>query len=419
MSFCFDFPRAKCRKTQRHIVECKMYRISSVYGLGSKKYTTLLYPVNEAVQSFIPQRNKRSGRSAGGYLDRLTVKFRQSNEGAPDALAFPKLTPQDVKRILTLNEFRNEFPSGCAIRSYDINKLPSNNPIEDRDLHGKLLLADNVNQYLFGVFDGHSGSACSQTLTDRLFEYIATALAPYDLLENITKNELQVHELLELYKNPYINRVPDYLANIYNASLQKFARETLASFDEHSVSENLTTAFTRLDLDILGEGLPNTQVFSIDTLDTALSGSCACVAYVDDTELYIANTGDCRAVMGVQIQDEEWQHLELSNIHDCQNVKEKRRILAAHPNESTHIIRHNRLFGELAPSRAFGDARYKWSLSEMKSFRDYLAQPDAEISMITEGVMPRNYKTPPYLTAEPEIIKHSLTPERQVFSPCF
>ncbi|KAK3085335.1 hypothetical protein FSP39_001683 [Pinctada imbricata] len=388
---------------------CSVFRQACETSATRSQFLAVAAPVNN-----VPSRSKRSRRRTRGYdAGRALLTFRQSVERAPDPLAFPKLAPQQVTKILNLNESRKEVDTShpCAVKRYDINKIPSNDPIEDRDVHGQLSISKHSSPYLFGVYDGHAGSACSQTLCDRLFQYIAVSLSPYEILEKITSQRIRVEDIVTMYENQYsTEHIPDHLASIYKKSVLKYAKEMLASYEHHLVSDHLISAFTRLDQDMLEEGLPSTEGFSIDSLESTLSGSCACIAMVDNTELYVANTGDCRAILGVQGLDEEWHHVELSHVHDLQNPQEVRRILQSHPNESTNIIKQGRLFGELAPSRAFGDARYKWTLSEMKCFKDYLSQPNAELGINPERVMPNNYITPPYLTAEPEVMKHTLTP---------
>jgi hypothetical protein len=63
--------------------------------------------------------------------------------------------------------------------------------------------------------------------------------------------------------------------------------ESLANFEECSVEEHLRHAFIRLDHDIMSEGLPFGHGIGLNeqALRNGLSGSCACVAYVDETDL--------------------------------------------------------------------------------------------------------------------------------------
>lgn len=84
------------------------------------------------------------------------------------------------------------------------------------------------------------------------------------------------------------------------------------------------------------------------------------------------------------------------------NQSEVERVLKEHPrNESTTVLKMERLLGQLSPLRAMGDFRYKWSKEIMtKVVAKYFG----------DQVIPPNYHTPPYLTAKPEVIYHRLTP---------
>ena len=88
--------------------------------------------------------------------------------------------------------------------------------------------------------------------------------------------------------------------------------------------------------------------------------------------------------------------------HNTDNRAEVERILSEHPiNERTTVIKMERLLGQLAPLRALGDFRYKWS-------REILEKK--VVPFLGESAIPPNYHTPPYLTAKPEIKYHRLRP---------
>jgi len=65
------------------------------------------------------------------------------------------------------------------------------------------------------------------------------------------------------------------------------------------------------------------------------------------------------------------------------------------------VIRNGRLLSQLAPLRAFGDYRYKWSLDIMQQ---------KVLPMFGEQTLAPNYYTPPYLTARPDVQQHELGP---------
>lgn len=98
----------------------------------------------------------------------------------------------------------------------------------------------------------------------------------------------------------------------------------------------------------------------------ALSGSCALVSYLppDQSNLYVALAGDCRAVAGFWVppsaegEQGRWRVKVLTEDQTGRSEKEVRRLQAEHPGEE--VVRRGRVLGGLEPSRAFGDARYKW-----------------------------------------------------------
>lgn len=144
-------------------------------------------------------------------------------------------------------------------------------------------------------------------------------------------------------------------------------------------------------------------------LRVALSGCTACVVHVSNGVLHVANLGDSRAVLGVQEPDGRWSAVSLTNDHNAQNPDELQRILGEHPlSEQRTVVRHDRLLGLLLPFRAFGDVRFKWR-PEMLS-RLYETRPDI-LSVVSEVVRtpPPHYLTPPYLSAQPEVVQHHIT----------
>jgi len=145
------------------------------------------------------------------------------------------------------------------------------------------------------------------------------------------------------------------------------------------------------------------KILQMSTLGVAMSGAVASVAHVSTNNLVLANTGDCQAVVGSINEDGSWAALKLGMEHTSENLAEVERLYSEHPaSEQDTIIRMDRLLGQLMPLRAFGDFRFKWP-------RQVLA--DWLYPILDETVLSPHYKTPPYLTARPEIIKHTLAPK--------
>lgn len=330
----------------------------------------------------------------------------------PDSVENPRLAPLQVTSILRVNELSVDINEG-AVKYFESNQLQSNNPIEDRRANVKFVGSP---RFLFGVFDGHAGCACAQAISERLFYYIALMISPPQMIEKIVHmlrdRNIDIHStgILNWYRgqHDYVNKE---LSPMYSKSLVKLAHEILALYvEESSVEDNLLSAFSRLDQDIVQEALPDySATFSsnFEAMQIAFSGSCACVAFVDGINLYVSNTGDCRAVLGVNVGNDQWEAKEMSNDHNADNVHEIKRLTNSHPNEGTHLIRNGRLLGDLAPLRAFGDVRYKWPASDLK----HVLKTMAYSTPYGNNLIPAHYHTPPYLTAEPEVMHRRLTPK--------
>ncbi|CAH1779980.1 unnamed protein product [Owenia fusiformis] len=349
-----------------------------------------------------------------GHHKRVVFSQHVANrcDDAGSTLSYPKLTPQQVSSILRNNENTFELKRGKSVRSFDTNQLASNDPIEDRRSEARLTQTDGL---MFGVFDGHAGCACAQAVSERLFEYIAVSLLPPHLLDEFNhalKDRLPSVNtwLLNWYRhdNDYFNTS---MASLYRSNLHRYVTEMLSTScmeDDHEfvMWDALTSAFVRLDQDISTEAMPgaNGLVINPEMIDIAFSGTVACVAHIDGPHLHIANSGDSMAVLGSYDEDQNrWHATELSKEHNAQNLTEVKRIKDNHPSsESNFVIKNDRLLGQLAPLRAFGDVRYKWQHADLKKLTMAMNTPYAQ------NFIPPNYYTPPYLTVSPEIKYHRL-----------
>ncbi|XP_042188300.1 pyruvate dehydrogenase phosphatase catalytic subunit 1 [Callorhinchus milii] len=331
---------------------------------------------------------------------------------------FYKLTPHQVNSILKANEYTfkvSEFDGKnvSSVLGFDTNQLPSNSPVEDRRSAATCLQTRGM---LLGVFDGHAGCACAQSLSERLFYYIAVALLPQETLieiENAVETGRVVLPILQWHKHPN-----DYFSKeaskLYFDSLRTYWQELI---DLHTTEipdekEALLNSFKRLDNDISLEAqVGNSNSFLNHwVLRVAFSGATACIAHVDGVDLHIANVGDSRAVLGVQEEDGSWSALTLSNDHNAQNECETKRVRSEHPkSEAKTVIKQDRLLGLLMPFRAFGDVKFKWSIDLQKRVLE--SGPEMLNESEYNKFIPPNYHTPPYLTAQPEITYHKLRPQ--------
>lgn len=230
--------------------------------------------------------------------------------------------------------------------------------------------------------------------------YIAASLLPPYVLQEQLGNGAKSTSFLDCY-NDKVDFIPE-VDEIYERSFAQFARELChENIEDFQISSALQNAFARLDQDISNEAL---NYPSMRTLSVAMSGAVACVAHIDGVHLHVAGTGDCSAVLGsLNEETGQWVTKKMTNEHNSDNVDEVRRITAEHPfSERDTVIKGERLLGELAPLRAFGDVRYKWTADVLKR----LVMPH-----YGEHVIAPHYHTPPYLTAQPDVMYHVLRPQ--------
>ncbi|NXS92232.1 PDP2 phosphatase, partial [Jacana jacana] len=325
-----------------------------------------------------------------------------------------QLSPSQINEILRAGELSHKIldlngKNANSVLRFESNQLASNAPIEDRRSAATCLQTQGM---MFGVFDGHAGSACAQAVSERLLHYIAVSLMSRQTLEDI---ELAVEcmkpalPILQRHKHPNDAEYRE-ITSQYFESLRVYWQHLLDLDAEpgFSLEEALISAFKRLDSDISLEvqAPQENELMRNIALQVAFSGATACVAHVDGVHLHVANTGDCRAVLGVHEDDGTWSTLPLTRDHNAFDEFEIRRLKREHPrSEEKTVFVNDRLLGILMPTRAFGDVQLKWSKE--------LQQNVLENSSDVEGLniyqyVPPNYHTPPYLTAEPEVTYHKL-----------
>ncbi|XP_067856342.1 pyruvate dehydrogenase [acetyl-transferring]-phosphatase 1, mitochondrial [Heptranchias perlo] len=343
------------------------------------------------------------------------LKLARSYRAKPQSY---QLTLPQINNILKTNEYSFKVPEFdgkniSSVLGFDSNQLASNVPIEDRRSAATCLQSRGM---LMGVFDGHAGCACAQAVSERLLYYIAVSLLPRKTLieiEDAVENERPVLPILQWHKHPndYVSREA---GRLYFTSLRTYWQERIDLGDgkQLDTSTAFKYAFKRLDSDIsleaqIGAGNP---FINYTALRVALSGATACVAHIDGTDLHVANVGDSRAVLGVQAHDGTWSAVTLSADHNAQNPAEVTRVWSEHPkSEEKTVIRHDRLLGLLMPFRAFGDVKFKWSAELQKRVLE--SRPELLTGSEFSKSFPANYRTPPYLTAEPEVTYHKLRPQ--------
>lgn len=168
------------------------------------------------------------------------------------------------------------------------------------------------------------------------------------------------------------------------------------------IENSIKNAFLAADRSIMDRAktaanwYPAASAAAIAALTPAFSGSCALLAAFDasTSTLRVACTGDSRAVLGRwDPSTSSYKAIPLSEDQTGFNAAEVARLAQDHPDEPSIIDPNTgRLLG-IAVTRAFGDHRWKWDNSLIKACQHKFW-----------GSAPRpGSKTPPYMTAEPEV----------------
>lgn len=290
------------------------------------------------------------------------------------------LTPEQATQRLRRNEESYLVGRGNGVVRYDVVQIPSNDPIEDDhsekiiELPQALAANNPVSDWMFwGVFDGHAGWTTSAKLRQVLISFVAREL-------NTT----------------------------YKAALSD---PSATSPSSDAIEAAIKTGFTRLDHEIVHESVEkvlkaNSKLVAAELLAPALSGSCALLSFYDSNTklLRVACTGDSRAVLGRRGDSGKWIATPLSVDQTGSNPDEEARMRKAHPGEDD-VIRNGRVLGGLEPSRAFGDASYKWTREVSERLKT---------SFFGRTPSPR-LRTPPYVTAEPVVTTTQIDPSKGDF----
>lgn len=322
------------------------------------------------------------GSCAGVYVGTLMLQRIAGGKAHCSSSCVTQDSP--ALAYLRRNEATVQFQHPL-IKSVDVNFLPSNNPNEDRFVMGGV---KKLGAGLISVIDGHKGNYCSEYLKNNLLQYVAGAVSQDHPLKDSTTNIFHTN-----------SASAGIVARLPIADLVSYHEGDL---DWSKTESRLKEAFQLLDRDISNEGLKAArkvkQGKSIhegnhkQAILTALAGACALLSVITDTAVYVASTGDCRAVLGVREGKNRWRAEALSFDQTANNPMEVERLYAAHPGERDTVISMDRLLGNLMPLRSFGDMDLKWEKSDL----DFLVP------------LPEFYHTPPYLTAEPVVTSRTL-----------
>lgn len=219
-------------------------------------------------------------------------------------------------------------------------------------------------QSFFGVFDGHGGPYASIYLAQYLHVNVAEALAEVG------------PELLSIFNEIGETKAADTSEDAGDVRRAKDRMDEI-------VEQALARAFLKTDDDF------------ITTSEHAQNGSTATTALIIGQRLYCANVGDSRTILC-----RNFQAVALSRDHKPTVEEEAKRI-----KDAGGFVISGRVMGELAVSRAFGDAEFK------RGIQAIIEEEGGKLPTGQDGEE-KNWDQP-LVIAEPEVTATTITEDDQ------
>lgn len=289
-------------------------------------------------------------------------------------------------RQLQRNEASKRVPHHSRVKAFETNFLPSNSPMEDRFVVG---VSGTLRTALFSVIDGHKGYSCSAYLQKHLLRHVVSSM--YMCADLSGRPDLSILMDMDSQQRSEYHEVKDVNDNgaaIPPEVMMSCLRDSFQSFDDNISREALE------DVKMVLKGHSFTAEMKQRVM-RAIEGACAIAAVVQDNDVYVASTGDCRVVLGRKVSNKSWKAVPLSVDQNAKNPAEVKRLRDEHPGEEQTVIINGRVLGNLMPFRTFGDCDFKWE-------RKYLEKIVS---------LPPVYRSPPYITAEPVVTHFELEDE--------
>lgn len=242
-----------------------------------------------------------------------------------------RLTPEAAETKLTQHAISQSFPRDArskptSVVRFDTNYVECNDPIEDRSAHdilerSKLYAGQapigvegQAGIKLFSIIDGHSGWDCAQLVSQTLHPMILLSLrslyaghAPPTTFPNRLEGTSTSAHLIQYISSlsSKLSAVVPFLSSTPSAQVNPTttANSLISAF--LTLDDQIITSATRLIPHIPTQpGKPNLRPIVSPMLAPAVSGACAINLLVDEEreEVYVSNTGDCRAVAGVWVE---------------------------------------------------------------------------------------------------------------------
>jgi pyruvate dehydrogenase phosphatase len=311
---------------------------------------------------------------------------------------------------------QTQTPSEGLVWKHTTARISSNDPVEDMYVHATISTeatsSDPARNLLFySVLDGHAGFDTSRLLSHVLIPAVVLELSSSVASDGGASPKTssifdkylfypRSHTLMDASQEGHVERVSQAI------------RKAFEDVDFEIVNgplRVLAANVSKLDLNVPDLGK---HPMGGASMSLALSGSCALMALLDPLrrDLFVACTGDSRAVAGIWEEDDDgtgkWRVEVLTEDQTGRNANEAERMRSEHPaSEAEDLILRGRVLGGLAVTRAFGDAEYKWPREgEELLYKAFIKSTGTAVYRA-----PARLKTPPYVIATPIVTHHKLS----------
>ncbi|KAF9974334.1 Pyruvate dehyrogenase phosphatase catalytic subunit [Actinomortierella ambigua] len=328
--------------------------------------------------------------------DAQAIKEKSAMETVTDTTKKHASSALEGAKRLVLGAAK-ETPVQKTVIRIDSNSLPAHQVVQDR------WSVNSFNGgYIVGIYDGHLSHHCAELLAAHLPAYVADHLG---------------------------DAYPGWWSRFKYATVGRWFKPGTCDERWHKLEvtahkDAITKAFNEMDLEIAqrAQGLLPSNLSKVTgediqellkdeyvhrTLMQAVAGACAVMAFVKDGMLYVANTGDSRATLGVK-RDGRWQAVRITTDQTPSDPMVAHKIRLRHPGEDETCIIDGRVLGVLGTAGAFGDALFKWPIQyHQKVFPALLTQRHKSTIKHVQTL----YFSPPYLAAYPEVKAKKLREE--------
>ncbi|KDQ18817.1 hypothetical protein BOTBODRAFT_153711 [Botryobasidium botryosum FD-172 SS1] len=256
--------------------------------------------------------------------------------------------------------------------------------VEEESSQDRLVLEDWEDQgALIAVFDGHAGHECADYAKDTLPGMVRASLA-----QTSSPSPFQTASLLANAITSIDERIKDDIISLFPGGE--------SGLDQMSLNE---VRHIVNDQDYGGT--------NHEKVIRGMRGSTALLSLLDSTRenLWVANLGDCQAILGTKLPSGEWKTTLLSSCHNGDNEREVQRVRDEHPGERQCIL-NQRVLGALAVTRALGDHSFK--LPPLYTHKVFLnSNPGFRVAAKVQEFIARSH-TPPYVSSTPEVCHRAL-----------